>query len=285
VSRYTDPQSETDVAAIINAAVVAATPVPITPGGLYVAVVPQGHTATVVDDRDANDRRAEAPRRRKGTANLTRTESFTAYVQANTFADAEVGPALYADDDRHEITAVFNGAGPALPGWGDDRAVLRLVTTDDWKAWTARDQIPMTQVMLAEFLEDHQRNVVSPDGATLLELVTTFEAMTNVEVQSVTRLTNGTRQLVWKETTTARAGQVNQAEFPDSFLLELVPFEGLAPVAVGARLRYKVTRDHGLQLTFLLDDTDTVLRDAFDAVLAAVEQDLGLVAYHGSPPV
>lgn len=277
-----DPK-ETDAASIINAAVVAATPVPITPGGLYVAVVPEGHTPVVVDDRDKNDARGDAPRRRKGTARLTRTESFTAYVQANTFADAEVGPALYADDRGHKITAVFNGSGPALPGWGDDRAVLELVTTEDWNDWTVQDRIPMSQVKLAEFLEDHQANVVSPSGADLLELISTFEAMVSVEVKSVTRLANGTRQVAWNETATARAGQAHQAEFPDSFLLELVPFEGLAPVAVGARLRYKAARE-GLQLTFLLDDTDTILRDAFDAVLAAVESDVGLVAYHGSPP-
>jgi uncharacterized protein YfdQ (DUF2303 family) len=190
---------------------------------------------------------------------------------------------MYADDKGHSITAVFNGAGPALPGWGDDRAVLALVTTEEWRDWTAQDRVPMSQVKLAEFLEDHQSCVVSPSGADLLELISTFEAMVSVEVKSVTRLANGTRQVAWNETATARAGQAHQAEFPDSFLLELTPFEGLAPVAVGARLRYKATRD-GLQLTFLLDDTDSILRDAFDAVLTAVEQDLSLVAYHGTPP-
>ena len=268
---------------IVRVAQQAATPNSLIPGGLYAVVVPEGYQAQIIDDRATADHRAEAPRRRKGTARLTRTESFTAYVTANTFEEADVGPALYADDKGHKITAVFNGSGPALPGWGDDRAVLELVTTEDWRDWTAQDRIPMSQVKLAEFLEDHQRNVVSPSGADLLELISTFEAMVSVEVRSVTRLANGTRQVAWNETATAKAGQAHQAEFPDSFLLELVPFEGLAPVAVGARLRYKAARE-GLQLTFLLDDTEAILRDAFDAVLAAVESDVSLVAYHGTPP-
>lgn len=271
-----------DAAAIINAAVAAATPVPITPGGLYIAVVPEGHVAQVVDDRENNDRRNPAPNRQKGTASLTRAESFTAYVQANRSNDRDT--ALYAADDNLTITAVFNGSQPDAPGWGDNRALLRLETTPEWNAWTGLDGVSMTQTQLAEFLEDHRADVVDPDGAALLEMVTTFEAMANVEIVSATRLGNGARQLVWKETVTAKAGQVDQADFPESFLLELVPFKGLAPVAVGARLRYRVGRDKGLTLTFILDDTDKILQDAFDVVLAAVEQDTGLVAYHGSPP-
>lgn len=279
---YDDNNNE--AAAIIDVALASGKPSLLDEGGVYAIVVPEGHGVHIHDDRDKAEKRGVSPLRRKGTARLTRAESFTAYVAANAFADAEVGPALYADDDAHRILAVFNGSGPELPGWGDDRAVLDLVTTPEWDEWVARDGRALTQVALAEFLEDHLRNVVDPDGAALLEMVTTFEAMTNVEIQSVTRLQNGTRQLVWKETTAAKAGQVREAEFPDSFLLSLVPFAGLEPVAVGARLRYKVTREHGLTLTFILDDTDTILRDAFDAVLAAVEQDTGLVAYHGTPP-
>jgi uncharacterized protein YfdQ (DUF2303 family) len=269
-----------DTQAVIAVAQQAAVPNQLHPGALYAIIVPEGYEAQIVDDRDTADRRAEAPRRRQGTATLTRAESFTAYVSAHSVDP----PALYADDDAHKVTAVFNGPGPGQPGWGDDRAVLNLVTTPEWREWTVRDGIPMDQVKFAEFLEDHLDTVKVPDGATLLEMVTTFEAMTNVEVLSATRLQNGTRQIMWKETTQAKAGQTGEAEFPDSFLLELVPFKGLEPVTIGARLRYKVTRDKGLQLTFILDDTDAVLRDAFDAVLAAVEQDTGLVALHGTPP-
>lgn len=272
-----------DAQAIIDAAVASTSPAYIDEGGLYVVTVPIGHQPVVVDDRDKADQRAGNPRRRKGRAVLSRAESFTAYVTANRAEGAPV--TMYADEDSHSITAVFNPSTPDTPGWGDDTAVLRLCTTPEWNDWTGMDQVPTPQKRFAEFLEEHTRQVVSPDGATLLEMVTTFEAMVNVEVLSATRLQNGTRQLVWKETTTAKAGQTGEAEFPDTFLLELVPFEGLAPVVVGARLRYAVTRDHGLHLTFLLDDTEVILRDAFDTVLAAVEQDTSVVAYHGTPPV
>lgn len=272
-----------DAVAIIDAALASASPQPIEPGGLYVAVVPVGHAATLIDDRDRQDARAERPIRRRGTATLTRAASFSDYVTAHSEPGAEVGPALFANDDAHMVQAVFNGPGPGTAGWGDDRAVLSLVTTQQWDDWTGMHGVPLTQKVLAEFLEEHLSQVVAPDGATLLEMVTTFEAMTNVEIQSVTRLTNGTRQLVWKETTTAKAGQTGEAEFPDAFLLELVPFEGMAPVTVGVRLRYSVTRDRGLSLTFLLDDTNVILRNAFDVILNAVEQAVGLVAYHGTP--
>lgn len=272
-----------DAVAIIDVALASAGPQPIEPGGLYVAVVPVGHAATLIDDRDRQDARAERPIRRRGTATLTRAASFSDYVTAHSEPGAEVGPALFANDDAHMVQAVFNGPGPGTAGWGDDRAVLSLVTTQQWDDWTGMHGVPMTQKVLAEFLEEHLSQVVTPDGATLLEMVTTFEAMTNVEIQSVTRLTNGTRQLVWKEATTAKAGQTGEAEFPDAFLLELVPFEGMAPVTVGVRLRYSVTRDRGLSLTFLLDDTNVILRNAFDVILNAVEQAVGLVAYHGTP--
>lgn len=271
-----------DVKHIVEVAQQAAIPNELEPGGLYAVVVPEGYSAEVIDDRENDDRRAAAPRRRRGTTRLTRRESFSLFVQKNR--DAAQDPALYANDDAHSITAVFNGSTADGPGWADDRATLDLVFTPEWKAWTGKDGEQLNQVKFAEFLEDHRTDVVDPDGATLLEMVQAFEATVGVEFKSAQRLRDGQRQISYVETVQGRTsgGSAGTVEFPATFLLKIPVFDGLEPVEVGARIRYRIQAG-SLTIGYVLDDTDKLAREAFDAILAAVEDDTGLMAYHGSP--
>ncbi len=269
--------------AIIDVAMAAADLTPVEEGSVYVGVVPAGHSLGVYDDRDKAERRGPAPLRRKGTATLTRRESFTAYVLANG-SEGEV-PDLYADDERHTITAVFNASKPDGPGWGDDLALLVLRYTPEWVAWTNMDGNQSTQVKFAEFIEDHRADVRDPDGATLLEMVQAFEATTNVQFKTAVRLKDGQRQVTYVENTDGRTtgpGGAGTIEFPGTFLIEIPVFAGLDPVHIGARVRYRVGGGN-LTIGYILDDTEKLAREAFNAMLAAVEQDTGIAAYHGSP--
>lgn len=272
-----------DAQAIIDIALAAAPPTPIEEGGFYAALVPQGYTIATVDDRDKADRRADRPRRRQGTVHLTRQDSFSQFVQDRRTPEAM--PDLYADAAANTLTAIFNPGTEGQPGWNDDRVVLNLTHTPEWLAWTTLDRQQVSQVKFAEFIEDNRADVVNPDGATLLEMVQEFEATTNVEFRSAQRLQNGQRQVTYVEKTEGRttAGAAGgMIEFPGAFTLAIPIFDGLDPTTIEARVRYRVASGN-LTIGFVLDDTDRLETEAFDAVLAAVEQDTGLRAYHGTP--
>lgn len=272
-----------DVQAIVDVATRAAGPRPLSEGTLNVVVVPEGYVAQVVDDREKYDARAAAPRRTKGTAYLTRAQSFTAYVQGHRSEQDSV--TLWANADAHTITAVFNGAQPfnGAPGWGDDRAVLTMKVTPEWRDWKEMNGKLVGQAAFAQFIEDHMGSVVDPDGATLLEMVQQFEAVTNVQFKAAHRLKDGQRQITYVENTTSGTGVGGEIEFPANFLLDLAIFDGLEAEAVGARVRYRLGAGN-LSIGFMLDDIETQERLAFDTVLAAVEQDTNMVAMHGALP-
>jgi len=126
--------------------------------GLYLA--PDAETGSrVIDVRDQIERTKDHPRRKTGAVTLAQHDSFTAYLTKHGMPETE----LWADIDKDRITAVINAhaavAGDpddeGVAGWGDHRATLQLVTTQDWRDWTGNSGNLVGQQEFAEFVEQH----------------------------------------------------------------------------------------------------------------------------------
>ncbi len=86
-------------------------------------------------------------------------------------------------------------------------------------------------------------------------------------------------ELTYELRTLIEAGNVT---IPDSILLRMAPFDGADAVEMGARIRYRI--DAGaLRIGYVLDRPDLVLRTAFAAVIAGVEDQTGITALWGTP--
>ena len=155
----------------------------------------------------------------------------------------------------------------------------------------------------AEFLEDNFLNIVEPDGATVLQAAAHLEAKKTVSFKSGVRLDNGAVQLSYEENVDGKGkgNLVNLSQFTlgipveenvdgkgkgnlvilSQFTLGIPVFENGDPVAVEARLRYRI-KDDALTFTYLLNNPQKVLDAAFDAVLTKVQAETGIAPYLGA---
>lgn len=228
------------------------------------------------------ERKLQAPRRLRGTASLHDPMDFVTYVRRL----ADIHTTVWGDEGNARFTAVFNDhADHYSPGWRDHTAVLLLQEDPEWTTWVNASGSWFGQVKFAEFLEDHAAAVVSPDGATMLEIATEFKAHKKAEFSSKVDLTTQDVQLTYNEETTAKATRAGQVEIPREFVVALSPFLGVPPVNVVARLKWNV--DGGqLALGFRLHRPDLVKRDAFADIQTALTEGLSAVKDDDdNPPV
>lgn len=265
-----------DAQAIIDTALASAHPHELAPGSIHALVVPAGGRVETID-LDVDEYR-DQPRRKTGTVAVHDASSFIAYVHKHGLPQSE----LWADITGHRLVAVLNAHAVETPGWSDLRATLRLTKTPAWAAWESLNRKLLGQVQFAEHVEDRIVDFVAPSGADMLELSQTFHATRSAKFDSSQRIKSGETQLRYHEDIEAKAGKKGDVAIPDSFELGLVPFEGSAAYKVTARLRYRI-REDGLQIGYVLDRPEDVLKAAFLDIVTQVEEHCDQPVYRGTP--
>ena len=273
-----------DAAAIVRDQTRLATaPTEIEPG-LFIVVDTNGDHQ-LIDARDHIQRTKDHPRRKTGSVTITQHDSFTEYLAKHSLTETEV----WADINKDSITAVINAHSAApdpddegTAGWGDHRATLQLVTTQDWRDWTANSGKLVGQQEFAEFVEQHLPNFLRPSAADMLELAQTIKGHTKVSFESSKRVKSGETAIEWREDTTAAAGKKGTLEIPDTIDLGMQVYEGGVPYKLTARFRYRIGGGT-LLLGYVLERAGDVKRDAFGQVVGQVATDTGCEVWHGTP--
>lgn len=266
-----------DAAAIIENAILSATPIPVGENSVAVAL-PEGARLHVVDIEEANRKHAERPLRKKGTYRVHDADSFARYMGKHSHIDSEV----WADVHGNRIVGVINAHGEAdLAGWGDHRVEYAVKHTPAWQAWAQYDGKLLGQSEFAELIEDRAIDIVRPAAADMLEVAQTFQATIGVSFESSKLLSSGERQLTYKEDVNASAGRRGTLEIPKDFDLGLIPFEGAEAFKITARFRYRIT-DGVLRVGYKLNRPEDVLREAFESVVRQVEAEVVVPVFRGT---
>lgn len=222
------------------------------------------------------------PTRKSGGVTLWEAESFVAYVRTH----GEPGTTLYVDPTAGRIKAILNAATSARPGWQDHTATLHLQKTPEWVRWAEANGKWQTQEQFAEFVNDSLPEFAAPPGAHMLEVAQTFEAKSGVDFQSGTRLDNGERRFVYKETIAAKAGQAGELTVPEALTLRLRPFKGGPGYNAKARLRYRI-QNGTLNLMVKIERVEDFIDHAFAETCKGIEEQLAetidnLLLVHGT---
>lgn len=209
------------------------------------------------------------PARKTGKVTVEDADSFLNYVATH----GEPGTTLYADPQSAAVTAILNAATRDDAGWADHICTLRLRRTPEWMRWFSVSDTWQTQEDFAEFVEESSRDFRTPTSGYMMEVAQTFEAKMGADFETGVRLDNGTRQLVYKETVTARAGQGGTLDVPTNLILGLAPYVGGPGFNVEARLRFKIVSGT-LHLMVKIDRLDEYTDQAFTQTIDGLRSSL-----------
>ncbi|MEW9586274.1 DUF2303 family protein [Paraburkholderia sp. DGU8] len=276
-----DFQGEKDAAAILAAGISLAGPhkSPLNDGVPFV-VVPEGYKVEHLLERD------ESPARAAGVVKLRDANSFVSYFNRQKRPES----LIYASLDPAKILGVVDdhlAYDDALSGdhwakganWRGYRLEFAVPASREWKTWTGKDRQPMTQLELAELIEDNLPDIVSPDGSTMLSVALNFEASKEGNFVSATRLQDGSTNFVWKEDVNATG---NKIAMPSQITLSIPVFENGAPYSVDARIKYRV-QNGTLKIWYELVRPHKVLEVAFRAIWSQIEEQTTTKILLGSP--
>lgn len=263
------------VRAIIDTAQQAAEPTALEVGKVYAFHGPSGVHRIDLTGAEYRD----LPARKTGTTVVRDADSFTALWKKHSTPASEV----YADADRGTVLAVLDADSEDAANWGAHRVRLELRETEAWKAWAALDGKLVGQEEFAEHIEDHLPEILKPVAAEMLEIAQSIQGSVKAEFASGTRLATGQRRLEYTETVAAKAGQKGTLEIPETFVVGLIPFEGLtAGYQITARFRYRIN-GNSLTLGYKLDRPQDIRSKAFEDVRKAVAAAVDTPILNGTP--
>jgi uncharacterized protein YfdQ (DUF2303 family) len=244
------------------------------PDGRPFVVLPEGFAVQALPVKGFPDRAA-------GLVKLRDAASLIQYVDDHKGATTRI----YATLEPACFLAVFDdflpGAGVDLASaanWRQWRAQFLVPHSREWQIWNKHHKVQLSQLQFGEFLQDNLPDVVSPDGATLLEMSLNFEASQNGAFRSVQRLHDGSHNMLWAAENNA-SGSV---KLPPEITVSIPVFENDVRHTLTARLRHRVN-DGKLALWYELVRPHKVLEQAFMGTWEKVKVATGVSILLGSP--
>ena len=247
-------------------------------------VLPSGHAVHDLEKLGAN------PAQRRGIVALHDVDSFCHYVKLFASPTVQVfAKAVLTGTNIQAVPATFvavldyhEAGAHGMANWGVHRAVYECKASPEWETWTGCDRKPMSQKVFAQFIEDNLPDMVSPDGASMLEISRKLEAKTNADFKSSQRLDNGDIEFAYTtETTTKVAG--GTMEIPAEFQIGVPVFVGGAPFKVTARLRYRLEAGN-LTLWYELVRTHKIIEATVDDIVKIIKDVTDLDVLMGNSP-
>jgi uncharacterized protein YfdQ (DUF2303 family) len=261
-------------------------------GGIPMAIVPQGMGVHILDKlQELQDRRADAPRRLKGTAQHKELASFIEHVNRQK----DTSSVIWADPEKCTLTAVLNyntpasttTVAPGSPRWGDHRAVYACPLSEPWQIWMGLNEKWMGQEAFGNFIEDRLDDLANPDPendkdmpppAKVLEVARNLVVYSKCDFQRTINPSDGTGTFVFKKDNEVQGS----TRVPREFLLGIPVFEAGDTYRVRVRLRYNV--DGGVaKFQFSLYQPQVIVRDAFSGVRTKATEGTALPLFVGSP--
>lgn len=234
-----------------------------------VASVPPGYSLTSL-------RQYDPPEAAAGTVAVHSLGSLADYLKRH----ATAASAVFAGRESRTIHGVIDWHHPDgemdAPGWARHRVDYRLEFTPEWTAWAGIAGKPTGQQAFAEFIEENLPDIVSPDAATVLEVVRNLSGNRKVKFGSQRNLANGDVALQWIEETDAGTGPNQETKVPSELLLKLPVYRGAERATtyeVKAFLRYRV-KDGVLTFEVKPHRPERALDGAFEDVVAALASEL-----------
>ena len=239
--------------------------------GVPVLVIPDDFKVERFPDLEEKQKK---PERVKETVTTETPQSFIDYF--NHFAnDTSV---VFCDIDNANFTGIIDYHKGADPAWCNHKVTFKCKKTEEWASWLSMNNKKMSQLDFAYFIENNLEEIVTPDGATMLEIATSLKAKTKTTFQSGMLLANGQTQLQYIEEIDGSAGTKGEIKIPETIDIGLHLFEGGEPYRLQARFRYRINEGN-LSMWYDLIRPQKTHRAAVEDVYKAINKDMKAVLF------
>lgn len=247
-------------------------PVPLPDGGLGI-VLPDGYSVERIAPLEK-----PLPRIRQSVT-FNDAESFVAYV--NRYKDERTRifslPGHLSTTKSAAFTALLDYHKAGTAEHVAHIARFAPPYSEQWTRWTKA--IDMGQPAFAEFIEENRKDIVKPEAASLLDIVSKFRAKKTSEYDAVVYQQNGDLTLSYSEKT-EHAGK-GSIVVPQQLELGIPVFFKGAAYSVPVFLRYKL-REAVLTFQIKVDRADYIEQAAFDEISKKIADETKIEVYLGS---
>jgi len=244
-------------------------------GNFPFAVIPKD-AQLVPLERHIYNGHNERPERVEELIEVSDPASFIEYFKQ--FSDAH--SRIFADEPEARVTAFLDyHEAMDKPRWCDHQVDLVLAHSNEWTAWTGKNNQQMSQMAFAEFLEQHAADITSPPPAAIIDVCRDLQAKSEVEFGGGSRVESGAIRFRYSETVRATVGAGN-IDVPSEFTIAIPVFCGGTSVPLQALLRYRLNNCK-LILFFTLVRPDEAARAAFAAARGQIAEALGVTILNG----
>lgn len=248
--------------------------------GRPVALVPDSYALQVMEDLLVD------PPRKRGTQELTETDSFIEFVVREGSPNARIYVSVDFPRGYVKFTAVLNEHEPHLAHWRDYRATYEPKKSVEWHKWLDNNGSgkSMTQAVFATFLEDNIKDIAPvdgmPGGNDILAMALNFESKQEVIVKSSVRLQSNTGAFTYIDS--EDDATVKRMEFFQRFTIGIAPFFNGQAYPITVRLKYKHTNSK-LAFWYELIRPDLILQDATLGLIKTIKEVTNLPLLFGNP--
>lgn len=163
--------------------------------------------------------------------------SFSAYV--NRFKASHPEALIFADQRKfHHLAVLDYHAADGNADYARHRVSFKPMFDESYARWRDIDGKSLAQDVFAGFVEENIQDIVSPDGAVFLDLISNLQAKRDVSFKSGVKLQNGSVQVTYAETT--EASGLGEMTFPSDFSIGLPVFFGTQGFRMRCLLRYRI---------------------------------------------
>lgn len=239
-----------------------------------------------VQDCD-NEALLQKPRRKKAIVSLNDTDSFIGYVKRHGSLTACT---IWADVDYAEEKAKFqavindHGEKEDEQAWRDHVAHYAPQFSPEYLRWAGKNRTVMSQVDFAEFLDNNQMDIASPQGfpssAEMLQMALNFEAKQDLRFKSSVRLQNGGTDMTFVQDDDK--GTIERMKVFDKFAIGIPVYFGGDAYQINARLRYR-HREGKVVFWYELVRPDLTMKAATDTIIAQIKAECGQPFFFGKP--
>lgn len=224
------------------------------------AVVPDGFAPLSLEKFQRDPNRIKAIQRFEDIASLA--QYLATWGEPETMISVSSSNAcISAVIDHHDTMSEHK------PRACEHRASFEAQLHPVIKLWLGMQGKTLSQLQFGRFLEDRAQDVISPDAASVMEMVMTFDAIKKVTFRSSQRLHDGRRQFNYSEENEARGATT----LPEYFLVRAPIYSGMEPQDVKFMIRYDIN-DGALLFRIEMHNQELVMLEAFEKCVLALRE-------------